>query len=76
VRYFRSPEQIVQRYGRLLDISQIDRVTTSPSANLTWAEYFRRVRWARNQPTRLLGILGINRFEWYGGWFVLVGRRR
>lgn len=76
VRYFRSPEQIRQRYGGLLDISQIDRVTTSPSANLTWAEYFRRVRWARNQPTRLLGIFGINRFEWYGGWFVLVGRRR
>jgi len=76
VRYFRSEEEVGQRYGRLLDIRQIERVATSPSANLTWAEYFKRIRWARNEPTRLLGILGINRFDWSGGWFVFVGRRR
>lgn len=76
VRYFRSEAQIIDRYGRLLDIRKIERVPTSASANLTWAEYFRRIRWARNEPTRLLGTLGIKRFEWYGGWFVFVARRR
>lgn len=76
VRFFRSEDQIRQRYGGLLDISQIARVPSSASANLSWAAYWRRIRWARNEPTRLLGILGINRFEWFGGWFVFVGRRR
>ena len=76
VRYFRSEDEVVRRYGQLLDIWQIERVATSASANLTWAEYLKRIRWARNEPTRLLGILGINRFEWYGGWFIFVGRRR
>jgi len=76
VRYFRSEEEVVRRYDRLLEIKQIERISTSASANLTWTEYLRRIRWARNEPKRLLGILGINRFEWHGGWFVFVGRRR
>ncbi len=76
VRFFRSAEQVRQRYGGLLDISRVDRVAKSARANLTPSEYFRRVRWARNEPTRLLGILGVNAFEWYGGWFVFTGRRR
>ncbi len=76
VRFFRSEAEVAQRYGGLVDISRIDRVAASASANLTWSEYFRRVRWARNQPRRLLGILGVKRFSWYGGWFVFVGRRR
>lgn len=75
VRFFRHEDDVVARYGRLLDIRLIERVPKSAWANLTAAEYFRRVRWARAQPTRLLGILGLNRFSWYGGWFVFVGRR-
>ena len=76
VRFFRSEEEVAQRYGGLIDIGHVERITGSASANLTWAEYFRRIRWARNEPRLLLGILGINRFEWYGGWFMFVGRRR
>ncbi|HEV2098722.1 MAG TPA: class I SAM-dependent methyltransferase [Stellaceae bacterium] len=76
VRFFRSEDEIMQRYGGLLEIHQIERLATPASANLTWGEYFRRIRWARNEPTKLLGILGVNRFEWYGGWFVFIGRRR
>lgn len=76
VRFFRSDEQVRQRYGGLLDIQRIDRVAKSARANLTPSEYFRRLRWTRNEPTRLLGTLGINGFAWYGGWFVFVGRRR
>jgi 2-polyprenyl-3-methyl-5-hydroxy-6-metoxy-1,4-benzoquinol methylase len=71
VRFFRLEDEIVQRYGGLLDIQRIERFPASASANLTWAEYFRRIRWARNEPTRLLSILGVNRFEWYGNWFGL-----
>lgn len=76
VRFFRSEEDIRRRYGALLDIRWIARVAKSAHADLSGAEYFRRIRWARNQPTRLLGIFGINAFAWYGGWFVFVGRRR
>jgi 2-polyprenyl-3-methyl-5-hydroxy-6-metoxy-1,4-benzoquinol methylase len=76
VRFFRSEEEIVARYGRLLDIRSIARISKSARANLTASEYFRRIRWARNEPKRLLGILGINAFDWYGGWFVFVGQRR
>ncbi len=76
VRFFRSKAEVVRRYGDLIDIRGIERVATSARANLTWSEYFRRMRWARHQPKRVLGILGINTFSWYGGWFVFVGRRR
>jgi SAM-dependent methyltransferase len=76
VRFFRSEAEIEQRYGGLIEIRQFERIATSPSANLSWREYFRRIRWARNEPKRLLGIAGINRFEWYSGWFVFIGRRR
>ena len=76
VRFFRSEREVAARYGELLEIQLIERIPKSARANLTPSEYFRRVRWARNQPKRLLGILGINRFSWYGGWFVFVGRRR
>jgi SAM-dependent methyltransferase len=76
VRHFRSEEEVVRRYGGLIDIRRIERVATSARANLTWNEYFRRVRWARDNPRRVLGILGINTFAWLGGWFVFVGVRR
>jgi SAM-dependent methyltransferase len=75
VRFFRSEQEVHQRYDDLISIELIERIPTSARANLTWAEYFRRLRWARQQPKRVLGILGINTFSWYGGWFILVGRR-
>lgn len=76
VRFFATDEEIVARYGALIDIRSITRIAKSARANLTPGEYFKRLRWARNEPKRLLGILGINAFDWYGGWFVFVGRRR
>jgi 2-polyprenyl-3-methyl-5-hydroxy-6-metoxy-1,4-benzoquinol methylase len=76
VRLFRSESEVRRRYAGLLDIKSIDRVAKSASANLSWRDYSRRLRWARNDPTRLLGMLGINRFSWYGGWFVFVAQRR
>jgi 2-polyprenyl-3-methyl-5-hydroxy-6-metoxy-1,4-benzoquinol methylase len=76
VRLFRSESEVRRRYGGLLDIKSIDRVAKSASANLSWRDYSRRLRWARNDPARLLGMLGINRFSWYGGWFVFAAHRR
>jgi 2-polyprenyl-3-methyl-5-hydroxy-6-metoxy-1,4-benzoquinol methylase len=76
VRFFWSEDEIIARYAGLLDIRSIARIAPSARGNLTAAEYFRRIRWARNEPRRLLGILGVNTFSWYGGWFVFVGRRR
>lgn len=76
VRFFRSEQQVRQRYGDLIDIRRIERVAKSARANLSAAAYFKRIRWARSEPKRLLGILGVNAFAWYGGWFVFIGRRR
>lgn len=76
VRFFSSEEAILRRYGAMLDIRRIERVPKSARAGLTPTEYLRRIRWARDNPRVFLGILGINAFAWYGGWFVFVGRRR
>lgn len=76
VRFFRSAEEVAARYSGLIDIRTIDKIATRAAANLSWGEYFRRIRWARNDPKRLLGILGINTFSWLGGWFVFAGVRR
>jgi 2-polyprenyl-3-methyl-5-hydroxy-6-metoxy-1,4-benzoquinol methylase len=76
VRTFRSEAEVRARYGQLIAIEWIERISVSPSAGLTWGRYFRRLRWARNEPKKLLGMLGIRRFDWYGGWFVFVGRRK
>lgn len=75
-RVFRREEDIVERFGDLIDIKSMQRLASSPGAGLTWSEYFRRIRWAREDPKTLLGIFGLNRFDWYSGWFVVVGRRR
>ena len=76
VRFFGSEKEVVARYSRLIDISRVEKVAKSPRAHTTWPEYLRRLRWSRNQPKRMLGMLGLNTFSWYGGWFVLIGRRR
>lgn len=76
VRFFHSEEQIIERYGQLLDIQRIERLAKSARAGLTFGQYFQRLRWARNRPTCLLGMLGVNRFSWYSGWFIVTARRR
>jgi 2-polyprenyl-3-methyl-5-hydroxy-6-metoxy-1,4-benzoquinol methylase len=75
VRFFRHEDEICARYGGLLDIQRIERVAKPVRAGLTWHEYFRKVRWSRDDPRKLLGNLGVNTFDWHSGWFVLVARR-
>jgi len=76
VRFFESEADVIRRYQALLEITRIERVGKSARANLSWLGYLQRLRWARNEPRRILGMLGINAFEWYGGWFVFTARRR
>ena len=76
VRLFRSETEVLDRYGGLMQISHIERIAKSARANLGLSAYFRRLRWARDNPKRVLGMLGINAFDWYAGWFVFAGRRR
>jgi hypothetical protein len=76
VRFFRSEAEVTARYGDLLEFESIERIPKSPKIGLTWQQYLRRLRWSRDDPKAFLGHLGINRFEWYGGWFVFVARRR
>lgn len=75
VRFFRHEDEVRARYGGLLDIHRIEKVAKPVRAGLTWREYFRRLRWSRDNPRRFLGNLGINKFDWHAGWFVFVARR-
>ena len=75
VRYFRHEDELRDRYGRHIDIDTIIRVPRPIFAGITLEEYLRKLRWARDEPKRLLGMLGINTFDWYAGWFVFAGVR-
>ncbi|HJS87960.1 MAG TPA: methyltransferase domain-containing protein [Acetobacteraceae bacterium] len=76
VRHFQSEQAVRERYGAVLDIHTIRRVTASPFAGRSAREYAQRLIWARTEPRKLLGLLGINAFEWNAGWFVFAGRCR
>jgi len=76
VRHFRHEDEVRARYGDLIAIDQIERVARPVFAGHTLREYLRKVRWAREQPKKMLGLLGINTFNWYAGWFVFSGLRR
>lgn len=76
VRAFRREAEVVARYGALLEISAIRRVAKPLIQSDGLAGYLRRLRWSRNDPRKLMGLLGINRFDNLAGWFVFCGRRR
>lgn len=64
------------RYNSLMEIDMIARVPKPILRGKAPLEYLRQLRWSRNEPTKLLGLLGVNTFDWYAGWFVFAGRRR
>lgn len=76
VRHFRHEDEVRARYGGLIDFNEIIRVPRPILSDKTFREYFRRLRWAREDPKKVFGLLGIKTFDWYAGWFVFVGRRR
>ena len=75
VRHFRHEDQLRARYGALIDIDMVLRVPKPVYTGTTLREYLRKVRWAREQPKKMLGLLGINTFDWYSGWFLFAGKR-
>jgi 2-polyprenyl-3-methyl-5-hydroxy-6-metoxy-1,4-benzoquinol methylase len=75
VRHFRHEDEILARYGKLFDIDMIVRVPKPVFTGNTLREYLRKVRWAREQPKKMFGLLGINTFDWYSGWFLFAGTR-
>ncbi len=62
--------------GRRSIYLSIRRVAASAIAGRTPLEYAHRLAWARTEPKKLLGLLGINAFDWNAGWFVFAGRCR
>ena len=76
VRVFRREAEVLDRYGSLLAINKIRRVAKPVLAETTWPDYLRRLRWSRDNPRKMLGLLGINRFDFLAGWFLFAGSRR
>ena len=76
VRHFLNEGEVNERYGRLLDITEIIRIPRPLLAGRTLGQYFQTLRWSRNNPKRVLGMMGINTFDWYAGWFLFIGTRR
>ncbi len=76
VRSFRNEAEVRARYGELLEITTMRRIAKPVLAETSWGDYLRRLRWNRDSPRKMLGLLGINRFEYLAGWFMFAGRRR
>ena len=76
VRAFRREAEVRDRYDPLVAITKVRRIATPVLAETTWPDYLRRLRWSRDNPRKLLGLLGINRFDFLAGWFMFAGRRR
>jgi len=76
VRFFRTEDEVLRRYEGMINMSSIRRVPRALVRGRGWAEYFRQLRWSRNDPKRVLGMLGINTFENIAGWLLFSGRRR
>jgi SAM-dependent methyltransferase len=76
VRWFRQEADIVSRYGHLISIRKIERIPCPLIRGRGWRAYLRQLRWSRNDPRRLMGLLGYRRFDNFAGWFLFCGTRR
>lgn len=76
VRLFKTEDEVVARYGGLIDIAGITRVARPLLRGRSFGEYLRQLRWSRDDPKKFLAHLGIRRFDNLAGWFVFSGRRR
>lgn len=75
VRHFLSEDDVLKRYGDLLDIDSIERLKKPQLPDISLRNRLRHLRWNRYRPGRLLGLLGLAPFS-DGGWFVFSGRKR
>jgi SAM-dependent methyltransferase len=76
VRWFRDEAEIVCRYGHLISIRAIERIPCPLIQGRGLRAYLRQLRWSRDNPRRLLGLLGYRSFEYFAGWFLFCGTRR
>jgi SAM-dependent methyltransferase len=76
VRWFRHESDIVGRYGPLISIRKIERIPCPLIRGRGWRAYWRQLRWSRDDPRRLMGLLGCRRFDHFAGWFLFCGTRR
>jgi SAM-dependent methyltransferase len=76
VRFFRHEDQVHERYGRYIELQEVRRIPRALIRGRGWREYLRQLRWSRNDPHRLLGMLGYKTFENLAGWLVFSGIRR
>lgn len=76
VRWFRQEADIVSRYGHLISIREIERIPCPLVRGRGWRAYLRQLRWSRNNPRRLMGLLGYRSFDNFAGWFLFCGTRR
>jgi 2-polyprenyl-3-methyl-5-hydroxy-6-metoxy-1,4-benzoquinol methylase len=76
VRWFQNEQEIVSRYGHLISFRNIRRVSSPLVRGRRWRAYLRQLRWSRNDPRRLMGLLGYRTFENFAGWFLFCGTRK
>jgi SAM-dependent methyltransferase len=76
VRFFRSEAEVRERYRDAIAIDQVARVPRPVRAGASFGDYLRKLRWSRDEPRRLMGLLGIGTFDAIGGWFLFDGVRR
>ena len=76
VRWFRQEEEILSRYGHLISIRHIQRIPCPLVQGRGCRAYLRQLRWSRNNPRQLFGLLGYETFDNFGGWFLFCGTRR
>lgn len=76
VRYFLKEDQVLGRYGDLIEIERITRVARPLVLGRTFREYLRQLRWSRDNPKRFMAMLGYKTFDNLAGWFVFSGRRK
>ena len=76
VRFFRTRDQVAARYGHLIDIQAVIRIARPIMPDGRIRSYLRNLRWSRDDPSRLLGFLGVQTFDRLGGWFLFYGTKR
>lgn len=75
VRLFRHEDEVRERYGHLIDIARITRVARPLFRGRSLRDYFRQLRWSRDDPKKFLAHLGYRTFDNLAGWFVFSGKR-
>lgn len=74
-RFFKTENDVINRYNNKIEILKISRVKKPVLTNLSLSNYFMELRWNRYRLKRLIEIIGLGDFDNVGGWFVFVGRK-